>query len=69
MWVVVVWRSMRSTMSLVLMLNYLDDIINCVGEADFVVIASVIPSSSWTRRSSEKHLLFFCTYAGVNVLT
>lgn len=54
MWVVVMGRSMRTAMSLMFVFDYFDDIINCVGEAYLVVVASVMPSPSGTWRSSEK---------------
>lgn len=55
MWVIVMGRSMRTTMSVMLVFDYLDNIINCIGEANFVVVSSVMPSSSWTWGSSEEY--------------
>lgn len=52
--VVVVRRPVRSPMSLMLMLDYLDDVADGVGEPDIVMITSVVASSSWTWRSSGK---------------
>lgn len=53
MWVVVMRRSMRTAMSLMFVFDYLDDIVDCIGEANFVVVASVVPSPSWTWGSSK----------------
>lgn len=52
---VVVWRPVRSPVSLMFMLNYLDDVADGVGEPDIVMITSVVASSSGTWCSSEKH--------------
>lgn len=39
---------MNSAVSLVLVFHYLNDVADCVGEADVMVITSVMPPSSWT---------------------
>lgn len=54
MWVIVVGRTMRSPVPLMFMLNYLDDVADGVGEADIVMVTSVVTTSSWARRSSEQ---------------
>lgn len=46
--VVVVGRSMRSPVSLMFVLYYLDDVADGVGESNIVMITSVVASSSWT---------------------
>lgn len=49
-------RPMRSPVSLVFMFHYLDDVADGVGEADVVVVTSVVPSPSWARRPSINHV-------------
>lgn len=53
--VVMMWRTVRSPVSLVFMFHYLDDVADGVGEADVVVVAPVVPSPSWARRPSINH--------------
>lgn len=52
---VMVRRSMRSPVSLMFVFHYLDDVADGVGEADVVMVTSVVPSPSWTRRPSINH--------------
>lgn len=54
MWVIVVGRTVRPPVPLMFMLNYLDDVADCVGKPDIVMVAPVVASSSWTRRPSGK---------------
>lgn len=56
-------RSMRPSVSLVFMFDYLDDIIDGVGETDFVMITSVMPSSgAWCTSVYEKKYIIFAAH-------
>lgn len=56
--VIVVGGSMRSPVSLMLVLYYLDDVADGVGESDIVMVTSVVASSSRTWCSSAKRPIF-----------
>lgn len=53
--VVVMRRTMCSPVSLMFVFHYLDDVADGVGEADVMVVTSVVPSPSWARRPPTNH--------------